>query len=500
MAAVALRVAPDAVPVERDFMELGLDSIVMMNLLVELTNRFELTVYPHELFDRPNIRELARYLAEEIPASAARVAAARGESVDVAQEESPHAQAEPLVAGAPASKSLFEQTALPTKPATRNGPAAFLISSPRSGSTLLRVMLAGHPDLFCPPELHLLPFSTMSHRHKKLSSSYLGEGLQRALMELMGFDADTVGAMLEQLEQQDAPVQDVYAMLQESAAPRLLVDKSPSYAFDLATLERAEDLFDRAKYVFLIRHPYSTIESLVRNRIHKLLGSDEADPFAFAEGVWTKTNSNMMTFLERVESSRQYLLRYEDLVRDPQKTAYELCEFLEIPFNEALLNPYEGERMTDGVHKQSMGIGDPNFLKRKEIEPSLGEVWKTLALPSPLGEEAKNLAARLGYELPPRSSEAARGPAWWGPGRGATEARASRVGGAGFIRDGGCFRPIKLNHRATGHLVCSETLSRFPVLQHGDHHTPSRRHGPRNIQGRLPGVSRSGRRVADGVL
>ena len=40
-----------------------------------------------------------------------------------------------------------------------------------------------------------------------------------------------------------------------------------------------------------------------------------------------------------------------------------LCEFLQIPFEDNLLQPYEGKRMTDGIHAQSMPIGDPNFAK-----------------------------------------------------------------------------------------------------------------------------------------
>ena len=47
------------------------------------------------------------------------------------------------------------------RPAQKNRRMVFLHSSPRSGSTLLRVMLAGHPDLFCPPELDILPFERM---------------------------------------------------------------------------------------------------------------------------------------------------------------------------------------------------------------------------------------------------------------------------------------------------------------------------------------------------
>ncbi len=47
----------------------------------------------------------------------------------------------------------------------------FLLSAPRSGSTLLRAMLGGHPELFSPPELNLLPFSSMGEREAMLASS-----------------------------------------------------------------------------------------------------------------------------------------------------------------------------------------------------------------------------------------------------------------------------------------------------------------------------------------
>ncbi len=51
-------------------------------------------------------------------------------------------------------------------PEERNPSMLFLLSSPRSGSTLLRAMLAGHPALFSPPELHLLTFYSMKQSKK----------------------------------------------------------------------------------------------------------------------------------------------------------------------------------------------------------------------------------------------------------------------------------------------------------------------------------------------
>ena len=104
-------------------------------------------------------------------------------------------------------------------------------------------MLQGHPALFSPPELHLLGFETMGQRLRGLGSSYMGEGYQRALMELQGLDASSARAVVEEMVQRDAPVREAYALLQKQAGERLLVDKTPTYAAQMETLERAEETF-----------------------------------------------------------------------------------------------------------------------------------------------------------------------------------------------------------------------------------------------------------------
>lgn len=295
----------------------------------------------------------------------------------------------------------------------RGGPGAdvvFLLSGPRSGSTLLRVMLAGHPDLFCPPELHLLPFETLAQQYRELGRSYLHEGLQRALMELRGCDPATAKALLDSWIADDMPIYEVYTRLGQLAAPRLLVDKSPTYAASIDTLRRAEAVFGKARYLFLVRHPYAAIESFTRTRMHKLIGMDNDDPFAVAEQVWARTNQNMLDFLRQVAPERQRIIRFEDLVRQPEATASGICAFLGIPADPAVLQPDEGARMTDGLHGQSLAIGDPNFLDHDHIEPGLADTWKSITLPRPLAPATQDLAAVFDYTLPGPSGRTSERP------------------------------------------------------------------------------------------
>lgn len=277
--------------------------------------------------------------------------------------------------------------------------AVFLLSSPRSGSTLLRVMLAGHPSLFCPPELNLLPFETMASREQGLGPCQAEEcratgcdqreGLLRALVEL-GERPPTMAEL---------SVADMYRWLQRQIHPRVLVDKSPLNAARLDSLARAERLFPGARYVYLYRHPYAVMESLVRSRFDLQVGMPAKDPGLFADVAWARTNGNILSFLSEIDPARQHHLRYEYLVREPEPAMAALCEFLALPFDPALLQPYQGRRMTDGLREHSPALGDPGFLKHSGIDASLGEVWRRVRPPRPLGDDSRRLAARLGYEL-----------------------------------------------------------------------------------------------------
>jgi pimeloyl-ACP methyl ester carboxylesterase len=130
------------------------------------------------------------------------------------------------------------------------------------------------------------------------------------------------------------------------------------------------------------------------------MGAAEVDPYLAAEQVWATGNRNVLDFLASVDPRRHHRIYYEELVREPERIMAGLCEFLGIPFDEAVLKPYEGRRMTDGVHSQSLPIGDPNFMMHDRIEPELSEKWKKISLSRPLAVSTRELAADLEYELP----------------------------------------------------------------------------------------------------
>lgn len=376
-----MQLSPSQISGEDSLLDIGMDSLMIMEAINQLKRDLQLMLYPREIYQHPKIEALANYLAAEF--------------------ERTHGKGQIPVTSK--QELVVSRLTIANQPLTitKKLPGIlFILSSPRAGSTLLRVMLAGHPDLASPPELHLLPFNSMGQRNQELALSYLGEGLQRAFMDLQGLDSATSQQLIERLIAEDISIPDVYEMLQQSAGKRLLVDKSPTYGMQREILDRAEAIFEGAKYIHLVRHPYPVIDSFCRMRMDKLVGSEGDNPYQLAESIWWESNRNIIEFSKTISSDRYYQLRYEDLVTQPSQAMQALCEFLDIPFDSALLDPYQGQRMTDGVYNQSMSVGDPNFSKRKQIDPKLADAWKDIQLPHPLGDNTRQLAISLNYPLP----------------------------------------------------------------------------------------------------
>ena len=382
---------------DADLSDLGLDSLAAVEAIQTFQRELGVQIYPDELFGLHTVGRLADHVARlfaQAHAAAAAPAPAPEPEVEVAERR--------LAEMFPARAIIHRDVALP--------PPVIVLSAPRAGSTLLRVMLAGHPGLFAPPELHLLSHDDMAAWDRALAPQMMTLGLGQAL-EGAGHEATTAVDLVGAWVREAATVSEVYAHLQARVRGRRLVDKSPSYALDPAALARAEALFDGPRYVVLDRHPYAVIESFVRLRMGRLFGADDLDPHLLAEQIWRRAYEAIEGLVASVEPGRVHRLRFEDLVATPEAAMRDICAFLDLPFDSATLSPYGGgARMVPPADGAVAFIGDPNFGRHEGIEPGLADAWKDVALPYRLTEATRALADRLGYDLPAEGPRVAPGP------------------------------------------------------------------------------------------
>ena len=283
---------------------------------------------------------------------------------------------------------------VPTPPvAVKNPPAVFILSPGRSGSTLLRIMLAGHPRLFVPPEMELLLFPDMNTRTQILHDGWFDFlGLERAVMELWNCSESQAEALVAGFREQNLSIHEVYRRLQERTGGRLLVDKSPSYSASLNALQRGEVWFEQASYIHLMRHPLASIRSWASGNFDQVV---HAPPRETAEAAWLFCHENILKFLSQVPVERQMSLKFEELLQDPENQSRRICDFLQLDFDPALLEPYQGNRMTEPVKGHI--AGDKVFHRRSRIDPSVADSSRRRPGDGPLAQETLAMARRLGY-------------------------------------------------------------------------------------------------------
>ena len=280
-----------------------------------------------------------------------------------------------------------------------------ILSSERSGSTLLRVMLGGHSRIVSPQELFLLrypDFETWRERKPVAIESFL------ELCRLLGrpMTEESVAA-----ECRGRSTPDVYRWVFQLLAPgQLVIDKTPAYANDASTLDRTAEL--SPFYIWLIRHPLGVIDSHLRLKVKerqrrplpkRLLRplrdaverwSDGMTALARRrEAKWVLQNANVRAFLRSVTPEQQALLRFEDLVRSPEPIVRGLCAAIGIEPEAAVLQPQTRQVMNPN-------LGDPNFHLHGGIDADPADNWAARYSESQLRAETLQLMRELGIGTP----------------------------------------------------------------------------------------------------
>ncbi|WP_395107660.1 sulfotransferase family protein [Actinomadura sp. SCN-SB] len=180
----------------------------------------------------------------------------------------------------------------------------FVLSSQRSGSTLLRVLLNSHSQIRAPHELHL---RTLKVRPSKDYTD--------AIMEALGLEINEIEHLLWDRVLHHELVR---------SGKRIIVDKTPANAL---IWHRIASAWPRARFVFLLRHPAAVVESVMARR----------DGARYDEVV-----QEVLDYTSGVEEARRALdgltIRYEDLTAEPEKETRRLCEFLDVPWEPEMLD------------------------------------------------------------------------------------------------------------------------------------------------------------------
>lgn len=236
----------------------------------------------------------------------------------------------------------------------------FLLSSVRSGSTLLRMMLDSHSAIYAPHELHL----------GKLTATLHDKYVRESMAELGWDEAELTHLLWDRV---------LDAALQRSGKT-LLVEKTPNHVFIWSRIARC---WPDSRFIFLLRHPAAIYDSWARARPH--LGPQEIA-------------ASVLNYGTQLDEARAMLpghtVRYETLVVEPEAETRRICQFLGVAWEPEML-----DYGSAGHGRIRAGLGD--WTERIRT----GKIQKPRELPEiDLPDELRRLAVRWGYEPPAQST------------------------------------------------------------------------------------------------
>lgn len=281
---------------------------------------------------------------------------------------------------------------------------------PRSGTTLLRVMLNAHPRIAIPPETRfMIPAYARRLQFGDLRSARARRRLVRFVVDrpdskFRRFRLDVEQARSDMVAAGPA-LGDIFAVPFQGYAARFdkprWGDKRPVYYSFLDELAR---LFPDAQFVHVVRDGRACVASLKR------------PPFSYPSGAamatWLNAMSSARDAGRRLGPDRVFQLRYEDLVGDPERELRRLCDWLGEDYAEAMTAPEEivDEVVPSGFqqHAQISAGVNAGSVDRWRGELSLDEIgaFEAVARPllaehgyEPVGVQARGRVRRAAFKV-----------------------------------------------------------------------------------------------------
>jgi hypothetical protein len=228
-------------------------------------------------------------------------------------------------------------------------PYLFIVGCPRSGTTLLRRLVDTHPHIAIIHQSRFIP-NFFERRRGLTPEGLVTTKLVDRLLEARGVkNLETSRELLESLVEAEEPVSystfvtGVFDLYGKGQGKRLVGDKTPGYVRSIPTLHA---LWPEARFVHLIRDGRDVCMSAISwSRAYKLAhrySTWTEDPITTA-ALWWEWHVRLGREDGGSLAPKLYHeVRYETLVSVPEETCAALCDFLGIPYDDAMLKFHEG--------------------------------------------------------------------------------------------------------------------------------------------------------------
>ncbi len=301
----------------------------------------------------------------------------------------------------------------------------FVLSAPRSFSSLVNAMIGQHPELYGVPELNLFQCETVAEfnsgrvggaQHKSPFWATMRHGLLRLIAQTYTGEQTLESIRMAERwlrTREDLETTDIFHELHDRIAPLRIVEKSPGIIRRLDFMKRMYRAFPDAKFIHLVRNPISQAQSVLNAKggVGVLMAMDSIDhtgdrAVLEPQILWHDTQVQILRFLDMLPDDQFVTIRGEEFLSNLDESLPSLCRWLGVSDDAEAVNemrhPENSPFSTMGPANAPLG-NDVNFLKRPALREGNVKV-PGLSGPVPwrddgteLHPEVISLARALGY-------------------------------------------------------------------------------------------------------
>jgi hypothetical protein len=284
-------------------------------------------------------------------------------------------------------------------------PAPFVVGATRSGTTLLRLMLDAHPDVGIPSETHFFHKLVKRSERTRISPELLADTIiTHKRWGDFHLDADELRARFNEIEPfnlSDA-LRAFYGLYAEKHGKTRWGDKTPGY---LRYMRRIEWVLPEARFIHLIRDGRDVALSVLPMNWGPSSVTEAAELWVERVTIAREQGALVDHYME---------VKYEDLVTETEPALRRVADFLELPWDPAMLDYHERaeerlkEKARDLPRKKSRGDQPAaarmasHAMAKQPPDPKRIGRWRTEMSAEDRGlyeSVASDLLVELGYEV-----------------------------------------------------------------------------------------------------
>ena len=220
----------------------------------------------------------------------------------------------------------------------------FVGGAPRSGTTLVQNMLDSHPQILGGPEfLHLSRIADLRKiLHASISRGWI----------------DMICSKAELDEHLRTLIQNLFLPLADRNGARFYSEKSP---MNILAFSELIELFPESKFIHVVRDPRAIVSSM--KRVKQRAVRKGLNIPAFTRSVSDSVAYVKQCFDSGFSASRRFpgkvmTVVFEDLLKAPEAQTRNMCTFLGVTWDEAMLHP-----------------GEQKHIGEQAITKKSGEIW-----------------------------------------------------------------------------------------------------------------------------